>query len=69
MLHDNDKALKGLVFSGGTSIPKGFLDVFKTVLAGYELPFQVSEIRRAKNPLTSVANGLLVKTIADIKNK
>ena len=57
------------IVSGGTSLPKGFLSLFKNVLSGYELPFKVSEIRQAKNPLTAVANGLLVKTIADISSK
>ena len=56
-----------IVISGGTSLPNGFDDLFKDVLSRYELPFEVSEIRRAGNPLTSVANGLLIKTIADNK--
>ena len=56
-----------IVISGGTSMPEGFVDVFKDVISGYELPFEVSEIRRAKNPLTSVANGLLIKTMSDVK--
>lgn len=58
-----------IVVSGGTSLPKGFLRLFKSVLNKYELPFDVSEIRRAKNPLSAVANGLLVKTIADVKSR
>jgi hypothetical protein len=58
-----------IVVSGGTSLPKGFVTLFKTVLESQELPFEVSEIRRAKNPLTAVANGLLIKTMADIKGK
>ena len=65
---DIDDAIP-VVVSGGTSLPKGFLNLFKTVLSKHELPFEVSEIRRAKNPLTAVANGLLVKTIADVKSK
>lgn len=58
-----------VVVSGGTSLPKGFLNLFKTVLSKHDMPFEVSEIRRASNPLTAVANGLLVKTIADVKSK
>lgn len=58
-----------IIVSGGTSLPKGFLSLFKNVLKKYELPFEVSEIRRARNPLTAVANGLLVKTMADVKSK
>jgi len=57
-----------IIISGGTSLPSGFLDLFKTVISLYELPFEISEIRVAKNPLTAVANGLLVRTIADVKS-
>jgi hypothetical protein len=56
-----------IIVSGGTSIPKGFLELFKDVISGYDLPFELSQIRRAKNPLTAVANGLLVRTISDVK--
>ena len=56
-----------IVVSGGTSLPEGFDQLFKDVLSQYELPFEVSEIRRAKNPLTAVAEGLLIKTMSDIK--
>lgn len=56
-----------IVISGGTSMPEGFVDMFKDVISRYELPFEVSEIRHAKNPLTAVANGLLIKTMADVK--
>ena len=55
------------IISGGTSLPKGFLQCFKEGIKRYNLPFEISEIRRAKNPLTSVSNGLLVKTLSDIK--
>jgi len=58
-----------IVVSGGTSLPKGFLELFKSVLNRYELPFEISEIRQAKNPLVAVANGLLVRTMSDVKNK
>ncbi len=56
-----------IVVSGGTSMPKGFVKLFKDVISGYDVPFEVSEIRRAKNPLTAVANGLLVRTMSDVK--
>lgn len=58
-----------IVVSGGTSMPKGFVDLFRDVLNKYDLPLEISEIRQARNPLTAVANGLLVKTIADIKSR
>jgi len=56
-----------IIISGGTSIPKGFIELFKDVISGYDLPFDLSEIRRAKNPLTAVANGLLIRTMSDVK--
>jgi len=56
-----------IVISGGTTLPEGFDSLFKTVISSNELPFEVSEIRLAKNPLTCVANGLLVRTMADVK--
>ena len=57
-----------IVVSGGTSLPNGFLELFKDVIMKYDLPFELSEIRRAKNPLTTVANGLLIRTIADTQH-
>jgi hypothetical protein len=61
-----DEALP-IIVSGGTSMPEGFVELFKTVLSEYELPFEVSEIRKAKNPLTAVANGLLIRNMSDVK--
>ena len=58
-----------VVIAGGTSLPEGFVNLFKSSLEGYELPFDVSEVRRAKNPLTAVANGLLIRTMADVKKQ
>ena len=55
-----------IVISGGTSLPNGFLELFKDTLSRYELPFEYSEVRRAKNPLTAVSQGLLIKTISDV---
>jgi hypothetical protein len=56
-----------IIISGGTSIPKGFVELFKDVVSGYDLPFELSEIRRAKNPLTAVSSGLLIRTMSDVK--
>jgi len=56
-----------IVISGGTSMPKGFVEMFRDVIAGYELPFEISEVRCAQNPLTAVANGLLIRTMSDVK--
>lgn len=55
-----------IVISGGTSTPKGFLELFKTVFSQYEFPIEISEIRMALNPMTTVSTGLLIKTMSDI---
>jgi len=54
-----------VIISGGTSMPNGFLELFKSTISQHDLPFGVSEVRQARNPLTAVANGLLVLTLAD----
>jgi len=56
-----------IVVAGGTSMPKGTIELFETIFKKYDFPIQVSEVRRAKNPMTSVSQGLLIKTIADMK--
>ncbi len=58
-----------IVISGGTSMPNGFLELFKSTISKYGLPFEVSEIRRASDPLTAVSNGLLIRTISDIQKE
>jgi len=57
-----------IVVSGGTSLPRGFLQLFQSILGRYTLPFEVLEVRQARNPLTAVASGLLVKTLADVES-
>lgn len=51
------------VVSGGTSKAGGFLDVFKQEFEDVRkrgFPIKVSEVRAARDPLTAVAEGLLV---------
>lgn len=50
------------VVSGGTSKATGFLDVFKEEFAKVKksFPIEISEIRPAGDPMTAVAEGLLV---------
>lgn len=51
------------VVSGGTSKAGGFLDVFKEEFEAIKkkgFPIAISEIRAAKDPMTAVAEGLLV---------
>ena len=53
-----------IVVAGGTASVPGFLDQFKQVLSGLELPFKVKSVKMAESPLYTVANGLLVKAMA-----
>jgi len=51
------------VVSGGTSKAGGFLDIFKEQFKKIQkqgFPIEISEVRAATNPLTAVAEGLLV---------
>ncbi len=51
-----------IVVSGGTSLAGGFLDRFKERFEAKRsnFPFKISEIRAAKDPMTAVAQGLLM---------
>ncbi|MEM4385286.1 MAG: hypothetical protein QXD03_01925 [Candidatus Anstonellales archaeon] len=50
-----------IVVGGGTSLAKGFIEILKNSLDDGKLPFEISDIKYAKNPLTDVAEGCLVK--------
>lgn len=51
-----------IVISGGTSMAGGFLGKFKERFDAHKnsFPIKISEIRQAKDPMTSVASGLLL---------
>lgn len=51
-----------VVVSGGTSKPRGFVDMFKEALKEKEgeLPFKIKSVRHAKEPLDAVARGCLI---------
>jgi hypothetical protein len=49
-----------IVCAGGTSMPNNFIDVFKDEFKKLDFPIKIKEIRRAEDPLTSVAKGCLV---------
>jgi len=55
-----------IVISGGTSLPNGFIELFKSEFDKYDIPFDVSEIRKAFNPMTAVSNGLLIRSMASV---
>lgn len=50
------------VVSGGTTKAGGFMDIFKEQFETLKkkFPIQISEIRQAEDPMTAVADGLLV---------
>jgi hypothetical protein len=52
-----------LVLSGGTVMPKGFLDHFMKVLRTHELPVKLSEVRISADPLNSTARGALMAAL------
>ncbi len=53
-----------IIVSGGTSMATGFLDLFKEEISNYrDFPLNISEIRHANDPLSCVAEGLLIKSI------
>jgi len=49
-----------VVVTGGTSSPDGFEDLFEQRLGDADLPFSISDVSRADNPMYSVAQGALV---------
>lgn len=60
---DIDEAIP-IVVSGGTSMPPGFLNLFKEVFnKRQDFPYEVSEIRQTDNPLGAVATGALIYAI------
>ena len=56
-----------VVVAGGTSLAGGFMDFFKEVLETRRkrLPFEISEVRHAKDPLGSIAQGLLLQAMQE----
>ena len=49
-----------VVVTGGTSSPAGFERLFQERLDKADIPFSISRVRKAKEPLYSVARGALV---------
>lgn len=49
-----------IVVSGGLALAEGFVTKVELSLNKLDFPIEVSEIRRAKNPMTAVANGCLL---------
>jgi hypothetical protein len=54
-----------IVLSGGTAMPKGFLEKFQKAVERDKFPLAISEIRMAKDPLTATARGCLIAALYD----
>jgi hypothetical protein len=54
-----------IVLAGGTAKPNGFRERFEKALRRRTLPFQVSDVRLASEPLTATARGALVAALAE----
>jgi hypothetical protein len=54
-----------IVCAGGTSMIGGFIDVFREEFESIKFPITVKSIRRAEDPLYSVAKGCLVAALSD----
>ena len=52
-----------LVLSGGTVMPKGFLEHFSAALRAQDFPVRLSEVRLSTDPLNSTARGALMAAL------
>jgi hypothetical protein len=52
-----------LVLSGGTAMPKGFLEQFSAALKAQDFPVRLSEVRLSADPLNSTARGALMAAL------
>jgi hypothetical protein len=52
-----------LVVTGGTAMPKGFLEHFSTALKAQDFPVRLSEVRLSADPLNSTARGALMAAL------
>jgi hypothetical protein len=53
-----------IVVAGGTSMPKGFINKFEQIVRGLSLPFQIKNVRHAKDPRNAVVEGCLAYAAA-----
>jgi len=54
-----------VVVTGGTASPDGFEDLFRDHLEGVDIPFNISDVTHASEPMYSVARGGLVAARSD----
>jgi len=53
-----------VVLSGGTALPKGFLQRFEKKLSEIHFPIDIGEVKMATQPLYTVAKGALIAAMA-----
>jgi len=59
-----------VVVSGGTSMATGFMPLFTQVLNEYKDDFpQIKQIKQAEDPMTAVAEGLLIKALSKFQKE
>ena len=56
-----------VVIAGGTSMPKGFCEVFENIVRDLDLPFEIRNVKKSSDPRNSVVKGCLRRAI--IANK
>ena len=56
-----------IVIAGGTSMPNGFEKKVQKVISKLNLPFQIKEVRKSKDPRNAVVKGLLTQAIISQK--
>jgi hypothetical protein len=57
-----------VVLAGGTSKPSGFLQKFDSLLrAGGDFPVEISDVRMAKDPLTTTAHGCYIAAMSETR--
>jgi hypothetical protein len=55
-----------IVLAGGTSMPRGFMQKFESMLsAGEEFPIRISDIRMAADPLDATARGCYIAAMSE----
>jgi hypothetical protein len=53
-----------IVLAGGTSMVKGYVELFRETVANMEFPLKVKEVRHAEDPFYSVAKGALFAALS-----
>jgi hypothetical protein len=53
-----------IVLGGGTSMVKGYVELWRQTVASMEFPLQVKEVRHASDPFNAVAKGALMGALS-----